>query len=569
MRGGELLFSSGMRKLVAFAIAASSLVALAAAAAEAPVITQQFLSPVYTIDKKYRSMEGPGSQDKLYLGDPKNPELLWILSVKTEMVGEDGKSPQLPELMCHVNVDLDTGKHQALFNLHRPVAPRLITLSQGMLQAKFPKGFGFPIASNEPLSLYTQVLNHNIDNPNNMKVRHRVTFEYVRDRDLIVPLKPLFNLGVSGLVLLDDNPNALPMMATAANSIATDASSATDHSGHGASCLLLPRAPNAAGQASDYVDPQGRKLTGHWIVPPGHQVNASDITWFLGLPYDSALLHYAAVHLHPFAKSLSIRDTTTGKTIFEAKAENPKEGIGLTHVDTFTSQQGVPLYRNHKYELISVYDNPTKENRDSMASAFLEVEDPDFVKPDSTTLAVRAADMEETHRDMLAVVRTNLGDFAVTLHRDKAPNAVRQFVRLARVGAYDHATISHIDHSGAAEVTPAQLNDVQRAIMVPIRPETAEKHDPAMVSICPGSASFAITLSPTPQRDGQCTAFGSIGPGIGVLRAMSLSALDERGTPRQPIEILHVDLYDAATGQALALSPAKVETAPTPAPTSD
>ena len=115
-------------------------------------------------------MEGPGRKDKLYLGDPKNPELLWILSVKTEMVGEDGKSPQLPELMCHVNVDLDTSKHQALFNLHRAVAPRLITLSQGMLQAKFPKGFGFPIASNEPLSLYTQVLNHNIDNPNTAKM---------------------------------------------------------------------------------------------------------------------------------------------------------------------------------------------------------------------------------------------------------------------------------------------------------------------------------------------------------------------------------------------------------------
>src|SRR5216117_1473941 len=111
MCGGELLFSSGMRKPLAFALALSSVVALAAAAADAPVMTQQFLSPVYTIDKKYRSMEGPASSDKVFLGDPKNPELLWILSVKTEMVGEDGKAPQLAELMCHVNVDLDTQKH--------------------------------------------------------------------------------------------------------------------------------------------------------------------------------------------------------------------------------------------------------------------------------------------------------------------------------------------------------------------------------------------------------------------------------------------------------------------------
>jgi hypothetical protein len=104
------------------------------------------------------------------------------------------------------------------------------------------------------LSLFTQVLNHNIEHPDNIKVRHRVTFSYVRDRDLVVPMKPLFNLGVSGLVQLDNNPNALAMMPTAAtNSIAVDASknaaasTPSEHSAHGASCLLLPRAPNASG----------------------------------------------------------------------------------------------------------------------------------------------------------------------------------------------------------------------------------------------------------------------------------------------------------------------------------
>jgi len=546
-----------------------SLVAFAAAAAEAPVQTQQFLSPVYTIDKIYRSMEGPGNLDKIYLGDPKNPELLWVTGVKTEMVGEDGVTPQLPELMCHVNVDLDTAKHAVLFNLHRPVAQRFMTLSQGMLEAKFPAGYGYPLASNEPLTLYTQVLNHNIEHPNNIKVRHRVTFTYIRDRDLVVPLKPLFNLGVSGLVLLDDNPNALPMMPTASIAVdagktsATTTAAAADphaaHSGHGngTTCLLLPRAPNAAGQASDYTDPQGRKLTGHWIVPPGKQVNTSDITWFLALPYDRATLHYAAAHLHPFAQSLSIKDTTTGKMIFEAKAENPKEGVGLTHVDTFSSQQGVTLYRNHKYELTSVYDNTSGVSRDSMASAFLSVEDPEFVRPDSTTLAVREANLLETGRETIVVVRTNLGDFGVKLFRDTATAAVRQFVRLARVGTYDHATIDRVDPNGFAEVKPVALNDVQRAIMTPIHAETLTKHTAGMLSICPGSPSFAIMLAPAPQRDGQCTAFGEVGPGSAVLRAISLTAVDDRGAPKEPIEVTRVDLYDAATGAALTLSPAK------------
>lgn len=561
-----------MRNLLALGL--TSLVAFAAAAADAPVQTQQFLSPVYTIDKIYRSMEGPGNLDKIYLGDPKSPELLWVTGVKTEMVGEDGTTPQLPELMCHVNVDLDTAKHAALFNLRRPVAQRFMTLSQGMLEAKFPAGYGYPIASNEPLSLYTQVLNHNIQHPNNIKVRHRVTFTYVRDKDLVVPMKPLFNLGVSGLVLLDDNPNALPMMPTAVPtaSIAVDAGktssstmpamSAEDHSAHmghgnGTTCLLLPRAPNAMGQASDYTDPQGRKLTGHWVVPPGKQVNTSDITWFLGLPYDRATLHYAAAHLHPFAQSLSIKDTTTGQMIFEAKAENPKEGVGLTHVDTFSSTKGITLYRNHKYELTSVYDNTSNENRDSMASAFLSVEDPEFVRPDATTLAVREANLLETGRETIVVVRTNLGDFGVKLYRDTATAAVKQFVRLARVGTYDHAAIDRVDPMGVAEVRPTALNDVQRAIMVPIHPEKLTKHTPGTLSICPGSPSFAIILAPSPQRDGQCTAFGEVGPGAAVLRAISLTALDERGAPKEPIEVTRVDLYDAATGTALTLSPAK------------
>lgn len=556
-----------MRTSLAVASVVSCL-AFSAFATDAPVITQQFLSPVYTINKIYRSMEGPGSQDKVYLGDPKNPELLWIVDVKTEMVGEDGKTPQLPELMCHVNVDLDTQKHAALFNLHRAVAPRLITLSQGMLEAKFPPGFGFPIASNEPLSLYTQVLNHNIEHPENIKVRHRVTFSYIRDRDLVTPIRPLFNLGVSGLVLLDDNPNALASMPTAAsatNSIAVDASkrapadaASADHAGHGASCLLLPRAPNASGTASDYTDPDGHRLTGHWLVPPGKQVNRSDITWFLGLPYDIAYLRYAAVHLHPFAKSLTIKDTTTGQTIFEAKAQNPDTGIGLTHVDTFTSTQGVPLYRKHKYELISVYNNTTKENHDSMASAFLSLDDPEFVKPDGMTLAVREANLIEAAKEMIVVVRTSVGDFGATLYRDKAPAAVKQFVRLARVGTYDHAVISRVDPSGVAEVAPAELNDIQRALLTNFKVESGMKHKPAVLSLCPGSAGFAITLTSIPDRDGRCTAFGEVGPGAAVLRAISVSALDERGAPKTPIQIERIDLYDSATGAPLNLAPAKV-----------
>src|SRR5439155_12792854 len=115
---------------------------------------------------------------------------------------------------------------------------------------------------------------------------------------------------------------------------------------HGASCLIGSRAPQAAASSADYVDPTGRHMTGHWIVPPGRQTNASDITWFLRLPFDTKL-HYAAVHLHPFAESLSVRDVTMAKTVLTSKATNPQKGIGLTNVDTITSIEGLPFYKDH------------------------------------------------------------------------------------------------------------------------------------------------------------------------------------------------------------------------------
>ncbi|HYM60108.1 MAG TPA: hypothetical protein VEZ11_04375, partial [Thermoanaerobaculia bacterium] len=302
-------------KQILFLLAALA-AALPSLALDAPIRTQEMLSPVYSIEKKYRSMEGPSSFQKVYLGDREKPELLWITGVRTEMVGEDGSTPQLPELMCHVNVDLDSVKHQKLFGATRWVSTRFMTLSQGMLDARFPEGFAFPIASNEPLTVYTQVLNHNIENPH-IKVRHRVTFTYVRDRDLQKPLKALINVGASGTVLIPQEPAS--MTASAAMPV-KDAGGA-----HGMSCLMAPRAPNAAGMAGDYTDPQGHHLTGHWVVPPGRQVNHSDVTWFMSLPFDTKL-HFAAMHLHPFAESIELRDVTANKVLFKANAQNPAKG---------------------------------------------------------------------------------------------------------------------------------------------------------------------------------------------------------------------------------------------------
>lgn len=477
--------------------------------------TKQVLSKVYTIDKKYRSMEGPSSIITVHLGDEARPELVWLTGIKTEVVGEDGIVTAPQEMMCHLNVELDAQKHRQLFNLQRMPSSRLMTLSQGVFEMSLPAGFGFPVASNEPLYLYTQVLNLNIDDPKNMKVRHRVTFTYVRDADLQKPMAALFNAGASGLVQLDDKTAmAMPPMAMAPM---IDDHGIEHHSA--ADCLIGMRAPNANGMASDYTDPQGRHLTGHWVVPPGRQTNHSDITWFLQLAYDTKI-HYATVHLHPFAESLTLRDATTGKDIWKATAKNPEQGIGLAHADSFESRDGVPLYKDHKYELISAYNNTSGVNQDSMASIFFGLSDPEFVKPTRTQLAMRGSNAATANAFLL---KTSAGDVAATLLRDKAPSAVMQFVHLVQIGALAGARVSA--NGPEISLTAPATDDVMPLIRHML-PETAMKHGTGVVSMCPASAdakevSVQIELAPAPSRDGRCVAFAQVGPGAEALRAMS------------------------------------------------
>lgn len=46
-------------------------------------------------------------------------------------------------------------------------------------------------------------------------------------------------------------------------------------------------------------------------------------------------------------------------------------GIGLEHVDHFSSVEGIPVYQDHEYEMVSVYDNTTDEPSDAMATMFV------------------------------------------------------------------------------------------------------------------------------------------------------------------------------------------------------
>jgi len=263
--------------------------------------------------------------------------------------------------MCHSNLDLDSAEYIRRFHLTHDVNPRLFTLSQGQMDIEFPAGFGIPVYSDEKLSLTTQVLNLNYDDCD-LKVRHRTRIRYVRDRDLSFAMQPLYEDAVFGLKLLSGADGRFGMDPQHA-----------DHGG--ASCL-----PGQNAAAFQYHDAYNRTFTGHWVVRPGREINRTPVDAMLDLKRDTTI-HFIAVHLHPFAESLELVDATEGRTVFKSVARNPPDRIGLDRVDTFESVEGIPIHHDHRYELVSTYDNTSGQDQDSMAVMYLYLRDPDFRRP--------------------------------------------------------------------------------------------------------------------------------------------------------------------------------------------
>ncbi len=323
----------------------------------APVHRREYLSPVYTVDQIFKSMEGPMAKDTIRVveGSPEDePELVWIVRYQATVTDPDG-SLLSEEFMCHANIDAPPSYREQFGTGLRVMGDRLAVLSQGQLAIEMPQGFGIPWVSNEPLDISTQVLNHNIVGET-LRVRQRVFIDYVKDSDLEKPLKPLIQNGASGLSLVEGNSGyyGLPKRAV-------------DEDRHGPGCALAPTATDE----HLLEDGLGRRFSAHWVVEPGRHEYHTLVTGMLMLPYDTTI-HMVAAHLHPFAETLELRDLTTGKTVLSVEATQAGEGkIGLAKVEDIKSVEGIPIFKGHEYELVSVYENTSGVQQDSMASMML------------------------------------------------------------------------------------------------------------------------------------------------------------------------------------------------------
>jgi peptidyl-prolyl cis-trans isomerase B (cyclophilin B) len=150
-----------------------------------------------------------------------------------------------------------------------------------------------------------------------------------------------------------------------------------------------------------------------------------------------------------------------------------------------------------------------------------------------------------------AVLDTTMGSIALQFFPDKAPNHVRNFLRLAAVGFYDgtafHRVVKGFVIQGGFLPTRSEPTDItQERFIRKLQPEFNDTaHDKGIVSMAhgddPASAdtSFFIVTARTPVLDGKYTAFGRVVEGLDVVE--KLEAVPVNGeTPVTRVEVKKV-----------------------------
>jgi cyclophilin family peptidyl-prolyl cis-trans isomerase len=169
---------------------------------------------------------------------------------------------------------------------------------------------------------------------------------------------------------------------------------------------------------------------------------------------------------------------------------------------------------------------------------------PPAVEPFSTESAEDLASYRAT-------IETTSGNIGVEFFPDRAPNHVRNFLRLAQAGVYDgtafHRVVrGFVIQGGHLPSRREPLTEAQQAFVRNLQPEFNDTpHDRGILSMArledPASAntSFFIVTARTPGLDGKYTVFGRVVEGLEVVE--KIEALPVNGeTPVTRIEVRRV-----------------------------
>jgi peptidyl-prolyl cis-trans isomerase B (cyclophilin B) len=147
-----------------------------------------------------------------------------------------------------------------------------------------------------------------------------------------------------------------------------------------------------------------------------------------------------------------------------------------------------------------------------------------------------------------AVLDTSEGPIAIEFFVDKAPNTVRQFMRLAAAGVYNSTAFHRVApgfviQTGALSTRAAPLTEKQQTLVHNLPPEDNDtRHVKGIVSMARGEApdsaqtSFFIVTGTSPALDGHYTAFGRVVDGMDVVEKIEAAPRDGE-TPKTRIDL--------------------------------
>jgi peptidyl-prolyl cis-trans isomerase B (cyclophilin B) len=149
-----------------------------------------------------------------------------------------------------------------------------------------------------------------------------------------------------------------------------------------------------------------------------------------------------------------------------------------------------------------------------------------------------------------AVLESSAGSITVEFFPDKAPEHVRNFLRLAEAGLFDgtafHRVVRGFVVQTGSLTSRGPVTEKQQKMVRSIAPEFNEtRHVKGILSMArgddPGSAmtSFFIVTGEAPSLDGKYTVFGRVVEGMAVVEAIEQSAVNGE-TPVSRVDLKSV-----------------------------
>ena len=136
-----------------------------------------------------------------------------------------------------------------------------------------------------------------------------------------------------------------------------------------------------------------------------------------------------------------------------------------------------------------------------------------------------------------AVLETSAGPITVEFFPDKAPEHVRNFLRLASAGVFDGTSFHRVVRGFVVQTgwltTRGPLTEKQQKLVRPLKPEFNDTpHTKGMLSMARGddpasaTSSFFIVTGNASSLDGKYTVFGRVTDGMHVVDAIEQAPLD-------------------------------------------